>query len=386
MMRGLNTKIIGFQSNMNNVGIKQVLDKVKRKGKIHSTCFLGIRNDYINIYFRGNSMMKVNFDENGAFKSAETHRKFWDENSQNNYVKIEDLKNININKIKTKINEYMEHNSDCEDNEDGKFDKGERELQQEIIRINNSDPNSKWYCVDMEYCLERDDGSKDNYGRFDIIALSTEPNKNGKYVIALVELKVGNKAFESDIKEEVKQILDNKIKGNEFVKVSDGFKLGSGIVGHFSDFVRYLEDVKYVNNSGRFDILKEEVISIMKTYQQLGLLTPKIEQIADKIKVTDLEVDPKVVFLLYSKSSELKDLKSIKNSFNNYVFSKDNEGGATYTIDKLWSPNVIEKYSKGDKRIECVFRTNNYKGPIFSDIDIPEANCIFAKNKYWVID
>ena len=120
-------------------------------------------------------------------------------------------------------------------------------------------------------------------------------------------------------------------------------------------------------------------------YQALGLLAPQFSNLATDIDVVDIEVDPKVIFLLYSKEHTIQSLESVKKSFNNYVLSKNNKDAAHFTIDKIWDDKIIAKYSTGSKKIGCVFRTPEYKGPIFSDLDISEANGIFEKHKTWSI-
>ena len=372
-MRGLSEAIINFKKGANNYGIKDIIDLLKGNGKVADSCFVGIRNNYINIYYRGNSMMKVTFEDTGAFKEAIIHKKFWDNKLTSDYVNITDYNLLKPKKIKSKISALL-----------GKKNVLEKERQQMIIQQNNTCTDTKWFCVDMEYIMERKNSDEDNYGRFDIVAISTERNSNNKYVVSLVELKLGADAF-SGITEEARLYLDNKIQNGEHLKVTDSIKIGSGIVGHFSDFIRYLEDTNYNQGASRFDVLKQEIVNVLKNYKALGLLAPQFSNLATDIDVVDIEVDPKVIFLLYSKEHTIQSLESVKKSFNNYVLSKNNKDAAHFAIDKIWDDKIIAKYSTGSKKIGCVFRTPEYKGPIFSDLDISEANGIFEKRKTWSI-
>ena len=372
-MRGLSDTIINFKKGTNNYGIKDIIDLLKANGKVADSCFVGIRNNYINIYYRGNSMMKVTFDDTGAFKEAIIHKKFWDNKLTSDYVNITDYNLLKPHKIKSKISALL-----------GKKNVLEKERQQMIIQQNNTCTDTKWFCVDMEYIMERKNSDADNYGRYDIVAISTERNSNNKYVVSLVELKLGADAF-SGITDEARLYLDNKIQNGEYLKVTDSIKIGSGIVGHFSDFIRYLEDTNYNQGASRFDVLKQEIVNVLKNYQALGLLAPQFSNLATDIDVVDIEVDPKVIFLLYSKEHTIQSLESVKKSFNNYVLSKNNKDAAHFAIDKIWDDKIIAKYSTGSKKIGCVFRTPEYKGPIFSDLDISEANGIFEKHKTWSI-
>ena len=372
-MRGLSDIIINFKKGTNNYGIKDIIDLLKANSKGADSCFVGIRNNYINIYYRGNSMMKVTFDDTGAFKEAIIHKKFWDNKLTSDYVNITDYNLLKPHKIKSKISALL-----------GKKNVLEKERQQMIIQQNNTCTYTKWFCVDMEYIMERKNSDEDNYGRFDIVAISTERNSNNKYVVSLVELKLGADAF-SGITDEARLYLDNKIQNGEYLKVTDSIKIGSGIVGHFSDFIRYLEDTNYNQGASRFDVLKQEIVNVLKNYQALGLLAPQFSNLATDIDVVDIEVDPKVIFLLYSKEHTIQSLESVKKSFNNYVLSKNNKDAAHFAIDKIWDDKFIAKYSTGSKKIGCIFRTPGYKGPIFSDLDISEANGIFEKRKTWSI-
>ena len=54
-MRGLSDTIINFKKGTNNYGIKDIIDLLKvdllkANGKVADSCFVGIRNNYINIY------------------------------------------------------------------------------------------------------------------------------------------------------------------------------------------------------------------------------------------------------------------------------------------------------------------------------------------------
>ena len=372
-MRGLSEAIINFKKGANNYGIKDIIDLLKANGKVADSCFVGIRNNYINIYYRGNSMMKVTFDDTGAFKEAIIHKKFWDNKLSGDYVTVTDYSLLKPHTLKSKISALL-----------GKKKVLEKERQQMIIQQNNTCADTKWFCVDMEYIMERQNSDEDNYGRFDIVAISTERNSNNKYVISLVELKLGADAF-GGITDEARVDLDNKIQNGEYLKVTDSIKIGSGIVGHFSDFIRYLEDTNYNQGVSRFDVLKQEIVNVLKNYQALGLLAPQFSKLATDIDVVDIDIDPKVIFLLYSKEHTIQSLESIKKSFNNYVLSKNNKDAAHFAIDKIWDDKIIAKYSTGSKKIGCVFRTPEYKGSIFSDLDISEANGIFEKRKTWSI-
>ena len=84
---------------------------------------------------------------------------------------------------------------------------------------------------------------------------------------------------------------------------------------------------------------------------------------------------PQFVFLNYANK---KEIKSIKDSFSNYVL-----GTSTLAITKVWDENVIDQYRGSDSEIQfkCIFKEgfpeDEANRAIFSDVEISEAKNIF---------
>lgn len=51
------------------------------------------------------------------------------------------------------------------------------------------------FAIDVEYEMSQTDSRQLKFGRFDIVAVSKEKQKNGKYGVALIELKYGDDAY-----------------------------------------------------------------------------------------------------------------------------------------------------------------------------------------------
>lgn len=68
----------------------------------------------------------------------------------------------------------------------------EKKAQQALVYANNSNPNSEWICIDIEYrqSTKVQDGGM-FHGRFDIIVVS----KSAKHRVAIIELKYNHDAL-----------------------------------------------------------------------------------------------------------------------------------------------------------------------------------------------
>lgn len=185
--------------------------------------FLGIRLNYINLYYKGNSICKV---EERSARYSDPFRytianKYLDPKISSGSTKItaDDLI-AKYNTIKQNI-----------DNPNNKLTLNEKIAQQLLIRNNNRNTDSDWYCVDMEYIKKRNNNTEKLFGRFDIIAVSKEK----PYRTALIELKYGTGA----------------IGGN------------SGVCKHTKDYFMFTDKNEFETN------LKGEICSIINSYRRL---------------------------------------------------------------------------------------------------------------------
>ena len=187
---------------------------------------MGIRNNYINLYYKGMNIAKVQGRFNNAYISARYIDK--DFNGENKYqpIKYEDFEQRYETVIKPEVEKHIK-----------KHKLWEKETQQALILKNNKNCNnnkSNWIYIDMEYIKQRKNSisnDENSFGRFDIIAVN---KKN--FNVALIELKVGKNAI-----------------GGE-----------SGLLKHAKDWQDFLtrdlfnKDIEEGNNC-----LKQEIINII---------------------------------------------------------------------------------------------------------------------------
>ncbi|MHB1485316.1 MAG: hypothetical protein ACYCYI_11725 [Saccharofermentanales bacterium] len=212
--------------------------------------FLGIRNDYLNIYFMGASLAKIEFVKNDLRYIV--NKKYCNKiEGSSKYIQYSEGDFILIfDSIKNEIRNFQTKSS-----------KNEKMSQQLLILNNNSSQISQWFCLDMEYIQARENNRQVNHGRFDIIAIS----KNKPYQIALIELKYGCSAY-SGIS---KKIVD-PIKKQDANIITTNVKAGCGIVGHVINILRYFAESKKNN----FIQLKLDIAGIIYSIKSLGLPCP----------------------------------------------------------------------------------------------------------------
>lgn len=155
------------------------------------------------------------------------------------YEKLEQSFNF---KSKEKIREYFKKAKKYAYN----YSYGvEFEFQQNIL-MDNSSYDNRYMVVDMEWAFPQEDidiNERISKTRIDLLVVDTELNSNGYNDIYMAELKVGNNS------------IDNK----------------SGIRDHIE------KNKELVNHPLACEVLKNDVISIVKQKRELGLLegTPK---------------------------------------------------------------------------------------------------------------
>lgn len=346
-MRGLDENIIDFINSSDEAkGLREIFESIKNGNK--EELFVGIRNNYISIYFKCMGVFKeISFVVNNGkvnFDKVKTDKKYLKPIGKEKADKtLLDIKGIT--EIKKGIKEHYK----------GEYKK-EKDYQQKTVLSNNKDVDSKWFCVDLEYQTSL-------YGRFDIIAISKKENCNGKHELAVIELKVGNGAMgtnKEDLPEGFKdksKLLENE---SEWNKVK-----GSGITGHFSKFIGFLNDEQQIEE------LKDNVLKIIETYYKTSLCDVNVKKLYEAGKEKAIIFDePKIIFLNYTDAKSK--LASLKKGFINNVTEND------YSIKKVWDGDILKKYND---RFLCVFRDEEY-GSIFSDIEISEAKNLFDVEAY----
>ena len=256
--------------------------------------FLGIRNDALKLYYMGMRVVVLEIKDNQTFYSTSP-----------SYVENDEevAKKMSFDKMENHFQLI------CQSIE--KYAKKEKICQQAIVNGTNWNDDN-WFYIDMEY-EESAATSKRNFvfGRPDMIAVSQNTDKDGKHVVALVELKVGNGSYGGGL-DKTRESDYIKLKEDLYFQECRNLKLGSGIVGHIVDYMRYL-------NYGGYDRLKEELIETIKDYKALGLLTDsnKIFHIYKADMFADV---PEIYIVSYTcvpidgYRDEVTSLKSMKRS------------------------------------------------------------------------
>jgi hypothetical protein len=179
MPRGLNDT---FMYALKEGKLKPFLDLVKRD----NTLDLEIRENSINIYYRGGSIVKIEpeKDNNGEYKFT------FDENyfDKNINKKPEKITENHFPQMKQAMDEYLTR----------KKRNIEKEFQQLIVRENNYSPIANftdYYIADIEYAAAD--------SRSDMIAIKwkstgTDRKKTVSLELALIEVKYGDGALKDD--------------------------------------------------------------------------------------------------------------------------------------------------------------------------------------------
>ncbi len=257
-------------------GLTQEIAQVLRRPG-NEDLFFGIRNKRISVYYRGGvildaSKKALNMDSNYfnyGYAGEQIRLPFRDAQDWGSQL--------------TNLRACMAGNTNGN---------RERDAQQGILHAVNANPDSEYHCVDMEYSYP---GLA--YGRFDLIAIRRQ-KENGKYLVALIELKYGTGSFPK--------------KGGPGAGVGRGKNpYGSGIVGHAFNFREYLSDAPSCAAS-RKD-LQRELFSMIRAYKALGL--PQGKYLPNPESAQEIDVDGAKTWLL---CVACEDLRAAKLSLSHY--------------------------------------------------------------------
>ncbi len=265
-------KIRGLRINEGSP-LKEQLLKIVAAVKNDKSLDLQIRDGYLNIYYRGGSLLKISGFRGRqlSFKIAE---KYFKRNeglgADNSWLPKGDKDSHDVSlwlsvfdELKNTMNEWFVENKD----------NAERSMQQQLCSTSTQNPDSSWIVIDVEYAawLHNEDRGR-KLCRFDMIAVKRASLKSSKpLTIYVVEFKQGNKA----------------LKGV------------AGIESHAKDLYRFISGDEEGIARGAF---KKSVCNILKEKSELGLL-PKVDSVANFN-----EMDIKSLFLLHESTipSELK--------------------------------------------------------------------------------
>lgn len=242
--------------------------------------FLGIRNDYLNIYYNNISIAKVSYTQGGMLK-CEMNEYYLTGVSNSPTVTMYSDAEVNA----TIIEHYdtIKKYSDQKSNE-------EKKSQSALFIRNNRNKDSEWYCTDVEWCRPRDNEHLDFNARFDIVAIS----KKAPYRIAIIELKYGRDSI-----------------GGE-----------SGINKHISDFDKF-------NRYGYFDTFKLECKSILRN---LSVLDPDYPEDLQLVRSDQMATSPEYYVITLDN-----------NSYGNQCTPKQTIGGYLFNDSSRWNSIKVSK-------------------------------------------
>ena len=250
-MRKLSTE---FENDLLNGCLSNVLDLVKKDCSLD----LEIRDEYINIYYKGGNILKISF-ESGIYTY---------------YFNFEYFKSV-VGPLKKDIEKYL---NEREWEKYFAFTKHvmdlyftinrneEREYQQLIVRENNYSSISNgtdYFIIDIEYNNHKN-------ARFDLVAIEwiSETSKrrllqNYKPKLVVLEMKYGDRA----------------ISGK------------SGMKKHLDDFSKFISDKSSVKN------FKDEMLEVFRQKRKLGLI-PCLSASRNNNKVDDFDEIIDFVFVI----------------------------------------------------------------------------------------
>ena len=346
-----------FLKNMNENEFLKIKTLLENSGD--NKFFLGVREDYLSIYYMGMSIATVRVLKNGGCSYTLS------------YYYLKGVKDKNgVCKYDGKTKGYYTVSSAIFWDEDnfktilynvrhhvlGFGARGyiylEKACQQWIINANNSNPKSDWYYIDMEYIYKKDgEKSEHPFGRADIIAIKKSP-ENGIHKVAFVELKVGTGAYGVSIKvpsnitdkndkDTYRKNVVKNLQKNLWDEKNVGVKLGSGLASHVVDFMQYFAEEEAALQ------LREEIVGIIDVHKKFGLIDEsnslyyinsgkKLSSTTDICIVTYSEAPDISREMLSKKAQErysVQSLNDMKMDFYKYFFK--GKGSSSLSIEKL---------------------------------------------------
>ncbi|MDP3432800.1 MAG: hypothetical protein Q8T04_07535 [Bacteroidota bacterium] len=271
----------------------------KLYGEHKDELFIGVRNNYLNLYYNCDSIDKIEYKKRDRKIVCEIDKYYLD---GNHYNSKEKGKRYKIEQIEIcKQYEVIKKHSNAKVTP-------EKKAQSKLVLLNNNNKESNWFCVDVEYVKQfsnkQEKKEADFNGRFDIIALSkAKPHK-----VALIELKYGSGAI-----------------GGE-----------SGIYKHVEDFTKFCDKDYFQGH------LKEEIIEIIKSQIELGLDVP-FELPSEKDVLS-----PEFYFITLDNNAEKENASTPKQTMAGYLFN-----------DKRWGCKKLTTKDSVESKFGDITRKDN---------------------------
>ena len=328
--------------------------------------FLGIRDEYCNIYYRCASMGRISLSYGKMV--IEIHKRYFEGISET-YTESCDPEKVtyqskDYRKFRDEGRDTFYSNTDnIRENIDDvchRLQKREKIIQQALVMKNNQNPDSDWFCVDLEYVQKRDDKRESAYGRFDIVAVRKQPDENGKHSVAIIEIKSGSSAYAPSLPQKVYQEkVNEKISAEDFDIDTYLWSLGSGILGHMADFYRF-EHRKNINRYGR--LLKElvQILSNMKELYAPEVVDRYFPEELSGLSDTDFSNRPE--FYIVTLCDSNKELAYCVERMKNYLRFKNqkNPSSSIYNVSAAFSTK-LEKNSELFSNYRFLFSLGDQK-------------------------
>jgi hypothetical protein len=303
---------------------KGILFPILEAVKADNNLILEIREDTINIYYRGGNLLLVKRDPKTKKYLTGFDKNYIDKSRINKFSKYfkqtisskEEAAWLTSNfiMIKNEMDMYL-----------AKKNKLEKEFQQLVVRENNilgEANNTDYYIIDFEYQSRTKIQNKNP--RFDLIALRWDSDRNERKKrkncrIALIEMKYGDGA------------IKNKT---------------SGLKEHVNDVELFLSD----NN--RVLEFKKEMVNIFQQKRELGLIKFGKGGNAHEISIDQLREEIEFILLLAGNKHEKSQLKTEINSLTEMKNAELKFSTASFMGYGLYSKSMLtliefkEKYKE----------------------------------------
>lgn len=314
-LRGIDPKLDLIEKFKNS----SLYKKIKENKDEYLLC---IRNNYIGIYYNSDRIAKV-YVSRKELKAVINDYYLSDHRETQKREKGSE-KRVTLDEIEENI-KIIKKNSDakCKSLE-------EKKAQQALVIANNSNPDSEWFCFDIEYRQSIKAQRKDSFtGRFDILAIS----KKAPHRLAIIELKYN--------KESIGGV--------------------SGIAKHIEDFDTFNDE-----SNNCVSNLKEEVKNIITDMKSLEIDMPVLD-----LDYNNIEKPEFYIICLYDTK------ESPRGTIGGYLFdskrehwqtkriSKHNIMGKKYDIESPTCPIKVKflfKKVESPKNLEItdILNTNQY--------------------------
>lgn len=246
-----------------------VLHPILTRVKKDHTLMLAIRENFINIYYRGGNILKIMEHNKGSYQAS-----FDDRYNKSGLLIPDSPSEINNQNDSRSWIDSFPSRKNIMDEYFSTYGKAEREFQQLIARENNNSTisnESEYFVSDIEVA--------EPYARFDIMAIRwlAAQRKNGSNCkAALIEMKYG----------------DSALTGS------------AGLLKHLKDME------KLITNKDGYSKLLETMESQFTQLDELGLLKFNKGTSNAKVKLNPDEI-PEVIFVIANHNPRSPKLKTI---------------------------------------------------------------------------